>query len=686
MIRNSQADRSQSPHFPCPIFAVKRHRLSCYSVRPMTRISIHARDLESSISATLEPGRALLIGRAPDPSRIDWGALLPQQAPCALMNPRTEAACYRVETFAVQSGRTSANHLLVLQDAAVTALYDLGSRNGSWVKLGPQRPIVMTGGFEVSISLAGTPTQESRLSRPKAADWREDEDFGTAVVRAIDAWLLQIDAPVHVVLKPVGSATSGFLLADDRAIELHEHGTLQLSITTLFELVSEYIHDQNVRWKQLQRRVSGMVTGSAVLREILSRTAEAAASSRRTIFLGPTGVGKELLARSYHGYSPRHSGPFVTVNCALLEKDLLYAQLFGARRGSFTGAIADVVGLIETADGGTLFLDELGELSPDVQKALLRFLDSRGEYYRLGEPRARHADIQLVCASNAPLDDPGYRSARFRDDLWYRLAASVIAVPPLCERPDDIRAFLSNRVLHGGKRRIVDCLTEEALDLVLKDPWPGNFRDLENFVARLPPVAGFERIDRARCEQATLEGRPKAVSASPTTPVPASPVPASPAPASSAPAPASSAPSLAASADLQQAPPPKESPIRPTARLRAAPSAHSNTALGWERIMHVTLSAFLEDHGEEQAGWDQLHLLIERYLKPMFVAHGATLKQVPIVGCSVNYSALARKLHIADGSTVKTHLTRFEERLAAMAPLPLAHAGAPSQSKAPDSA
>lgn len=153
----------------------------------------------------------------------------------------------------------------------------------------------------------------------------------------------------------------------------------------------------------------------------------------------------------------------MTVNCALLEKDLLHVQLFGACRGSFTGAVADIVGLIEAAHGGTLFLDELGEMSADVQKALLRFLDSRGEYYRLGDSGPRMADVQVECASNVSLDDPACRGARFRSDLWYRLASAVIKVPPLHERPDDILAFLRSRTLPGNPLRIAECLTEDAL-------------------------------------------------------------------------------------------------------------------------------------------------------------------------------------------------------------------------------
>lgn len=612
--------------------------------------------MEAPIGTTLQPGSALLIGREPDPSRIDWSALVPQQAPCALLSPCTEPARYRMETLAIKSGRTSANHLLVLCDGAVTALYDLGSRNGSWIRLGPRRPVIMAAGIEVSVSLAGASASEPSLQRPRDAEWTEESGFGPAVVRALSDWIEQNDIPLHVQRSESASAGDSILLADDSAIELSEYGTLQVSKAQIYEVICEYIHDQNARYMQIAGRVSGMVAASAAIRRVLIRTAEAAAHGRRTILLGPTGVGKELLARSYHLYSPRHAGPFVTVNCALLEKDLLYAQLFGARRGSFTGAATDVPGLVEAAAGGTLFLDELGEMSPDVQKALLRFLDSRGEYYRLGDARARRADIQIVCASNVPLNDPTYRSGRFRDDLWYRLAASVIVVPPLHERPEDIRAFLYSRRLPGTNLRVAESMTQDALDALLRDPWPGNFRDLENFIDRLPAVSSPLGIDRTLCEQALQEGRPDQGASQPPSARLTVAVPDTAPATGTGAAPGQAAVSTEA-ARL------KAAPSRAGSRLHGDPLLQKNASFGWERILERAIKAFLEDQEEELAGWNQLQLLVERYVKPMYVAHAASLSDTPATARrAVNYSALARRLHIADGTTVKTHLQRFEER------------------------
>ena len=618
----------------------------------MPTIKIRSRDLVAPIAASLEPGTALLLGRAPDPDRIDW-ATLPRCPPArGTEGAAPDPADYALRTVVIPSARTSANHLLVLQQGPVTSLHDLGSRNGSWVKIEPQHPVRLHDGIEISC-LVGTPQKEEPLLRPCDAEWKSRAEFGAAVASAIEAWLLQVDAPVRVVRHEPGQGSGKLSLADGSTLAFAELGTLQVPAAALYDRICEYVHDQNARYTQIERRIVGFVAGSAAIRQILMRTAEAAAYGRRTILLGPTGAGKELLARSYHASPPRHAGPFVSVNCALLDKELLYAQLFGARRGSFTGAVADVVGLVEVADDGTLFLDELGDMSMEVQKALLRFLDSRGEYHRLGDPRPRHADVQLVCASNAPLQDPGYRSRRFRDDLWYRLAACVIAVPPLHERPDDIRAFLYGRTLHETKRPVIEFLTDDAVELVVSDPLPGNFRDLENFIARLPLTTEPKSIDRATCMKAISEGRPQRPVTAQTEPAGLSPEPHA---------------TVKESAAL--APPNGRESARSFGRVRVDPGVPSNQDLGWDRIVDGALAAFLDDQGDKRAGWEQLQLFVERYLKPVFVAHTAGSGQPAGADRSVNYSALARRLNIADGSTVKTHLARFEERFASPPPEP----------------
>jgi DNA-binding NtrC family response regulator len=364
------------------------------------------------------------------------------------------------------------------------------------------------------------------------------------------------------------------------------------------------------------------------MRDVLRRVAEAAEQGRRTVLLGPTGAGKEWLARCYHRYSPRSKGPFAALNCALLDRDLLYAQLFGAKRGSFTGAVNDVQGLVEASHEGTMFLDELGEMSLDVQKALLRFLDTRGEYQRLGDPKLRRADVQLVCASNARLDEVEYRMKHFRDDLWYRLSSAVIRVPPLRERPEDVLAFLQLKLLRNSTLRVVDALSPAALRCVLADPLPGNFRDLENFVDRLPAAQRPGEIEVAQVEAALREGRGQ-------------------------------------SSGTPNNVPEYQGAVRDSGRIRRMrlpdkPSENRN--VDWEGMAVEAIAAFLADHGDSVAGWGELHALVEKYLKPVFVAQATELGNIDEVSKNINYSALARKLNIADGSTVKMHLTRYVER------------------------
>ena len=539
----------------------------------MTRIYINADEPNSEVKVEVEPGCALLVGRAPDPSRLDWDALIPQQSRCALMRARTTPAPYRLETLTVPWERVSANHLLVLADGAAIAVCDLGSRNGSFIKLGPHRVMVTPAGQGLRICLARAAAPLVTPTRPQDAQWSSDADFCIGVEQALTTWLQQLGDPVRVIRSAPGCSAEGFLLADQSIITLKSYGTLQFPAGALMETVRAYIHDQNARFVQLKRRPSELLSASPEVRQILARTAAAASGSLRTLFLGPGSGSKELLARCYHHYSPRHAGPFRTLNCALVTNDRLHAQLFGACGWSFTGAAADSTGLVEAAHSGTLFLDELGEMNPEMQRSLLRFLDSRGEYYRLGDSQQRHSDVQLVCGSSAPLDDPAYRCGRFRDDLWYRLATCIIHVSPLDTRPEDVRACLELR-------------TRPAAE----------------------PLGSAALLAQSRIGA---------------------------------------------------------TPLHAPSKLRAEAALPANTELGWERIAREAIGAFLVDQGEKQAGWDQLQLFVESYLKPMFVAQAAALVQAPGTARAVSYSALARRLRIGDGSTVKTHLLRFEKRFIA---------------------
>jgi transcriptional regulator with PAS, ATPase and Fis domain len=192
----------------------------------------------------------------------------------------------------------------------------------------------------------------------------------------------------------------------------------------------------------------------------------AAATELSVLVTGETGTGKELIARTIHGLSSRSARPFLAVNCGALRADLALSQLFGHRKGAFTGAHAEGTGLVEAAHGGTLFLDEVGELPADVQVTLLRFLES-GEYLRLGETQVRRADVRVIAATNRALRDADGDRV-FRRDLLFRLNEIEIQLPSLRDRWDDILPLARHFLTFYGS-----------------DPWPGNVRELENVMKRI---------------------------------------------------------------------------------------------------------------------------------------------------------------------------------------------------------
>ncbi|HKJ71916.1 MAG TPA: sigma-54 dependent transcriptional regulator [Gammaproteobacteria bacterium] len=226
--------------------------------------------------------------------------------------------------------------------------------------------------------------------------------------------------------------------------------------------------------------------GAAPAFQAALRTAGiAAAADVSVLVLGETGTGKELLGRALHAESPRREGPFVPVNCAALPEGVAESQLFGHRKGAFTGAVADSEGLVGAAGGGTLFLDEVGELDAAVQTKLLRFLEA-GTYQRVGEAAERRADVRVVAATNRDLGAE-VAAGRFREDLFYRLYVVPVELPPLRQRPGDVRRlagrFLADLAAEHGVA--APAFAEDALARLAAYPWPGNVRELRNLCRRL---------------------------------------------------------------------------------------------------------------------------------------------------------------------------------------------------------
>lgn len=244
------------------------------------------------------------------------------------------------------------------------------------------------------------------------------------------------------------------------------------------------------RERQVLHRFSEIV-GSSQAMEKVFRLVESALSSPITVLLqGETGSGKEVIARAIHFHGPRCDKPFVAVNCGAFTETLLESELFGYRKGAFTGANTDRRGLFEAADGGTIFLDEIGDTPPTMQVKLLRVLE-RGEFLPVGSTEPRHVDTRVISATNKDLLNE-VRSGRFREDLYYRLNAFPIRVPALRERREDVPllvAHLLKRLTRKwGKREVT--VTPEAMDCLVRYPWPGNVRELEHELERALTLAG----------------------------------------------------------------------------------------------------------------------------------------------------------------------------------------------------
>jgi two-component system response regulator AtoC len=225
----------------------------------------------------------------------------------------------------------------------------------------------------------------------------------------------------------------------------------------------------------------GVVAASPAMRAIVEWVESIAPRSSTVLITGETGTGKERVARALHLAGPRRNAPFVAVNCATLPEGLAEAELFGHRKGAFTGAVADHQGVFAAAHGGTLFLDEVGELPLRTQAQLLRTLDT-GEVRRVGEVGTRDVDARVVAATNRQLYEETV-VGRFRADLYYRLAVAHCSIPPLRERLDDMEALLSAWLVELSDGRVLGA-NPDAIGVLRAHTWPGNLRELRNVCER----------------------------------------------------------------------------------------------------------------------------------------------------------------------------------------------------------
>jgi DNA-binding NtrC family response regulator len=301
------------------------------------------------------------------------------------------------------------------------------------------------------------------------------------------------DAVEHLPLGTRGDET--WLLAIEPRRDLEGHCTF----ATIRKLLALAVSLESYRRDEKQRAAlwpadaldsdPECIWASEQMLEVLHTARRIAANPISVLITGETGTGKEMVARAIHRASDRADRPFLPFNCAAVPRDLLESQLFGHRKGAFTGADMGFPGVIRSAAGGTLFLDEIGEIGPDIQAKLLRFLETH-EIHPLGEPHPVKIDVRVIAATNASVEQL-MADGRFRGDLFYRLNVMRLSLPPLRERREEIPPLVQHYVRkHADEQRKGQLtLADDTLEYLLLFPWPGNVRQLANEVQRMVALA-----------------------------------------------------------------------------------------------------------------------------------------------------------------------------------------------------
>jgi len=551
----------------------------------------------------LEPGQALLVGRNPN-------------SPSVVNVERPTPAAPIEHTLTVPSASISSHHLLIVRDADAVRVEDLGSRNGTWVKLPPRTPVQFPPTQELSIQLALPKGTSEEIDLPADFCWTNDSEYADALTTEIGRWFQRRDFPVRLSTVLPNDPASGSIgrlpLGVGRDLIVQPLGTTGAEWFHYVSSLERFVARQNLLLgTQKALLEDGLIVSSKAIRATLARVVDAAqAGSKTLLLLGPSGSGKDGMARCFHRQLAR-PGPFVAKNCSTLNAEFARSDLFGAERGAFTGSVQRINGAVERANEGTLFLDELGELPTAVQPMLLRFLD-HGEYERVGHRGPPcFSDVRFVGATNRDLR-AAVVNREFRDDLWFRLSAQVVDVPPLSQRADDLSAFLMQRLTKGGAS-IFQALSPGALELVQSYAWPGNFRELGNFADRvvvaLAPAAAMINADL--CKRLLEEGA--------LTP------------------------------------------------LRMGRSPHPSARRGeegkserWGAVGATATAAFAEDHaGAIPRTWDDVKLYVENYLKPLLFAEMAELDTQE--RDQIEMRSLVDRIH-ADRGTISKQVARYYDR------------------------
>ncbi|MBN2408577.1 MAG: sigma-54-dependent Fis family transcriptional regulator [Candidatus Aminicenantes bacterium] len=340
--------------------------------------------------------------------------------------------------------------------------------------------------FEAATGKAALETVRTNPIDLAVVDYRLGEEKGTTVIQEMLAENPLLTAIVVTAYANIENAVEAmrkgaydyitkpidferFRLAAERALERQK---LRREVSVLRSSLEERFSAKN------------FIMASSRMEEVGRLIARAAKSDATVLIQGETGTGKDLVARSIHQASRRKDGPFLALNIPSLPETLVESELFGAEKGSYTGATERRIGKFEAASRGTLFLDEIGDLGLSLQVKLLRVLQD-GEFYRLGSSRPLRADVRIIAASNRDLESR-MAAEEFRADLYYRLNVISITVPPLRQRKEDIPPLVDFFIKKYGAREEIkiEGVTREAMSALLRYPFPGNVRELENIVER----------------------------------------------------------------------------------------------------------------------------------------------------------------------------------------------------------
>lgn len=310
--------------------------------------------------------------------------------------------------------------------------------------------------------------------------------------RSIDVLLLSAHDSAEAAVEAIQKGASDYLTKPIDVGRLRERVARSVE-AGLQRRRAERLDDQSVETCQFE----GITSRSPAMLDVFTSIRRVAPYFRNALITGPTGAGKELVARALHRLSPggQGSSPFLVCNCAALTETLIENELFGHARGAFTGATEDKAGFFEMAHGGTLFLDEIGEMSPAAQAKVLRAVQNQ-EIQRVGSPAIRKVQVRVVAATNRDLAEE-VREKRFREDLYYRLAMIELKLPSLADRKEDlpllIREFIARFARQYGKQ--IAGVTRKAEAVLLRGQWPGNIRELENTIDYACMICDSARID-----------------------------------------------------------------------------------------------------------------------------------------------------------------------------------------------